>query len=212
MVSRALLAGLITSFIFLAGLSFGLLWDQLRKDKLQETIDEITVYSSALFIESQLLPQVKCEAMEPLLADALKDISEALDKYTFYTKTARVDIDRQKLLYRRYLLANVRYWMFAKRYREECNASNAIILFFFDENCRECLVMADRLTYLKKKYGDKVLVFPVNMYLAKEDPVAHTLAAIYNVTSYPTIIFEDKKYGVLSKEELEGLVCAEIGC
>lgn len=212
MVSRALLAAFITAFIFTSGLFLGLWWDELRTNKLREQIDEITVYSSALFIESQLLPKVECSSMEPLLVDAVKDISRALEDYEAYLKSARIDFDRQRLLYRRYLLANVRYWMFAEKYKEKCRANYSIVLFFFSHDCDPCAIMAERLTYLKKKYGDRVLIFPINMHLAKEDPVAHTLKEIYEVEEYPTVIIEGKKYGMLSKEELEGLICEEIHC
>ncbi len=212
MVKRALIAGFITLIVFLAGLSFGLLWDEMKKDRLREEIDRINVYSSALFIESQLLPDVRCEVMGPLITDAVKDVSEALDTYDAYTKSSRISIDRQRLLYRRYLLANIRYWMFVNRYEKSCGLNSSIVLFFFDEDCKDCLVMADRLTYLKKKYGEKVLVFPLNMYLAKDDPVAHTLKIMYNVTDYPTVIIDGKRYGMMSRDELEGLVCRKISC
>jgi len=212
MVKRSIVAAILTAFVFLSGLSFGLWWDELRKSKLREQIDELTVYSSALFIESQLLPKVKCEAMGPLIEDAIKDISRALEDYEAYMKNSRMDLDRQRLLYRRYLLANIRYWMFAEKYKKDCGANYSIILFFFEKDCRPCVIMADRLTYMKKKYGNSVLICPINMYFAREDPVAHTLREIYNVTEYPTLIIENKKYGVLSKEELEELICKEIHC
>ena len=206
-----MLAGAITLIVFTAGLSFGMLWDSMKKDRLRKNIDEITVYSSALFLESQLLPRVRCTSMEPLLTDAIKDISSALKSYEVYTKNSRIDIDQQRLLYRRYLLANIRYWMFAEKYKEDCGVNTTIVLFFFDEKCRECLVMADQLTYMKKKYGDALLVFPVNMYLAKDDPIAHTLRIMYNVTSYPTVIVDGRKFGFIGRDELEGLVCGN-GC
>jgi hypothetical protein len=45
------------------------------------------------------------------------------------------------------------------------------------------------------------------MDLARRDPVANTLKSIYNVTTYPALVVSGERYGYLSKEELEGLVC-----
>ncbi len=209
MVKRAILAGLLTFLIFFSGLSFGLFWDNLRRQKLDADIDELVIYSSSLFLQSQLIDDVGCSSMKPLIDDSIKDLSDSLERYEKYTSAARFDIDQQQLLYRQYFLSNVRYWLFAKNFKEKCDWNNSLILFFFGPDCPECDVMSERLTYLKKKYEEDVLIFPVNMELASNDPVANTLLKIYNVTSYPSIIIDGKRHAYLGLDNLEALACKE---
>ena len=207
MVKRAVAAAFLTALVFLSGLSLGFFWDTLRTQRSEQRIDELVVYSSALFLESRLIEDAGCESLRPVLDEAMEDLSEALQRYEFYTKQSRVNLDSENLLYRRYLMANLRYWFFYKEFKERCGLNSTIVLFFFGPDCPDCDVMSDRLTLLKKKYGGDVMVFPINMELAARDPVANTLKSIYNVTSYPSLIVNGKKYGYLEKKELEGLVC-----
>ena len=207
MVNRAIAAAFFTAMIFLAGLSFGFFWDSLRTLESEREINELVVYSSALFLESRLLEEAGCESLRPILDEAVLDLSDALERYEYYVRESRLNMDSENLLYRRYLMSNLRYWFFATEFQEKCGLNNTVVLFFFDRDCPDCDVMSERLTFLKNKFGGDVLVFPINMDLAYSDPVAKTLESIYNVTSYPTLIINDVKFGYLSKEHLEDLVC-----
>jgi thiol-disulfide isomerase/thioredoxin len=206
-VSRAIAAAFFTAMIFLAGLSFGFFWDSLRTSESEREINELVVYSSALFLESRLIEDAGCDSLKPILDTAVVDLSEALERYENYVEESRFNMDSENLLYRRYLMSNLRYWFFAKEFQKKCGLNNTVVLFFFDRNCPDCDVMSERLTFLKKKFGSDILVFPINMDLAYRDPVAKTLENIYNVTSYPTLIINDVKFGYLSKDHLEDLVC-----
>lgn len=210
MVNRAVFAGILTAMIFFSGLSLGFFWDELRKDRVNSELDEMFVFSSALFLESQLIDEAGCDSMPPLLDEAVVELSESLGRYENYLRNSRIDIDTERLLYRRYLLSNMRYWLFAKEFQDRCGWNTSISLFFIGPDCAECDLVSDRLTYFKKKYEEDVLVFPVNMELAHDDPVANTLKAIYNVTKYPTVIVDGLKAPDLSKDGLEGLICERI--
>jgi hypothetical protein len=209
MVSRAVLAGLMTMVVFVSGFSVGMLWDSFRKDRIRDELDEISVYSASLFLESQLIDEATCPAYLPLLKDALSDISESLENYRRYSDGSLFGLDRQSVLYRRYLLSNVRYWMLVREYKQTCGWNVSTVIYFFDESCGgACSAMSTRLSYLKQEYGDDLLVFPVNLGLARDDPVANTLLGLYNVTSFPTTVINGEVHrGELSLPELEDLTC-----
>ena len=71
MVNRAILAGLMTMMVFISGFSVGVLWDSLKRERIQSELDEISVYSTSLFLESQLINNVTCSAYLPILTSAL---------------------------------------------------------------------------------------------------------------------------------------------
>ncbi|MBR9689784.1 MAG: thioredoxin [Candidatus Altiarchaeota archaeon] len=213
MVSRAVIAGLMTVIVFVSGFSVGMLWDSLRANKLQANLDEISVYSTSLFLESQLLDELNCPAFLPVIQGALEDISESLDDYLSYSDASLFEIDSKRTIYRKYLLSNIRYWTLSERYREQCGWNASIVLFFFDEYCKApCDSMGSRLDFLKKTYEDDLLIFPINLELAKDDPVALTLLRMYNVTSYPALVIDGMLVGEIPLEDLEGLVCQRLSC
>ncbi|HDR53324.1 MAG TPA: hypothetical protein ENN60_01455 [archaeon] len=213
MANRVVLAGALTLVIFLSGLSVGMLWDSFRRARLESGLDEMAVYTTSLFLESQLIENASCDAVWPILIDAVVGIEESLDRYVAYTEASVTDLDKQQLLYRRYLLANIRYWQFVKTYRDKCEWNASVVLYFFNGDCGgACDAASTRLDYVKKKFGEQLLVFPINMQLAGSDPVAHTLHYLYNISSYPSMVINEQVYGLLSVEELEGVVCQRIGC
>lgn len=212
-MNRAIIAGIITISIFVAGFSLGSLWEVFREEKIQKELDEMSVYSTSLLLQSQLIEEATCPAFFPILTDALKDLRNSLDRYTTYTESSFFDMDGQNLLYRQYLMANIKYWMFAEKYKEQCGWNTSIIIYFFDGDCGDnCTAMSTRLDYLKRKYEDELLVFPVNLNLAKNDPIAKTMVYLYNVTTFPTIMTNGEIYHELSIDELEDLVCQSIIC
>ncbi|MBR9680346.1 MAG: hypothetical protein GOU98_00810 [Candidatus Altiarchaeota archaeon] len=207
------MAGIITLIVFVSGFSVGMVWDQFRTDKIRSNLDEISIYSTSLFLESQLLEELNCPAFLPVISGAVSDISKSLDYYTTYSEASVFGLDEKNLLYRRYLLSNIRYWRLADIYKRDCGWNSTSILYFFDKNCEgDCDELSTRLDYLKRKYGEDLLIFPVNMQFAGDDPVALTLLRLYNITSFPSIVIEGVTYGNLELSVLEGLVCQGINC
>lgn len=207
------MAGIITVIVFVSGFSVGMVWDQFRTQKLQSNLDEISVYSTSLFLESQLLEDLNCPAFLPVIQGAVNDIGTSLDEYTKYTEASVLGLDAQKTLYRKYLLSNIRYWRLSDIYKKQCSWNVTSVLYFFDKSCQQkCDSMSTRLDYLKRKYGETLLIFPINLQFAADDPVALTLMRLYNVTSFPSVIIDGETYGNLGLDELEVLVCKGMTC
>lgn len=207
------MAGIITLIVFVSGFSVGMVWDQFRTQRLQSNLDEISVYSTSLFLESQLLEDLNCPAFLPVIQGAVTDIGTSLDEYTKYTEASVLGLDAQKTLYRKYLLSNIRYWRLSDIYKKKCSWNVTSILYFFDKSCQqECDSMSTRLDYLKRKFGENLLVFPINLQFATDDPVALTLMRLYNVTGFPSVVIDGQTYGNIGLDELEVLVCKDMNC
>lgn len=213
MVNRPMLAGIITLFIFLSGFTMGFFWDSMKEDTIRRDLDELAVYSTSLLIESQLIDETTCEAFWPILKDSLEDLGDSMKRYIDYTESSVLDIDYSSTLYKKYLLSNIRYWMFTEKYKRTCDWNVSTVIFFFDDECKvDCDAMSIRLDYLKRKYDHEVLIFPINLFLAQDDPVTSSLVLLYNVTELPTVVIDGHVHNSLSLEELEALVCQAIDC
>ncbi|MBR9681508.1 MAG: hypothetical protein GOV00_01780 [Candidatus Altiarchaeota archaeon] len=213
MVNRAPLAGIITTFIFLSGFTMGFFWDSMRSNAIEQELNRLSVYSTSLLIESQLIDTTTCDAFWPILKDALGDLGDSMKTYVSYTESSVSNIDYSNLLYKKYLLSNIRYWMFTEKYKQTCGWNVSTVIFFFDDDCDgECDAMSTRLDYLKRKYDNDVLIFPINLWLAQDDPVANSLAILYNVTELPKLVIDGKVFGALELNDLEALVCSTVNC
>lgn len=76
------------------------------------------------------------------------------------------------------------------------------IVDFYADWCRPCKMLQPILEEIKKEYGDKIIIYKVNVDQEKE------LAASFQVTGIPMLLFVPKKgqpvsaKGLLPKEEL----------
>lgn len=110
---------------------------------------------------------------------------------------------------RRYIIDNLNYWFLTQKTKEVCNLNTVIVLYFYkDKDCQECTTQGIRLTYFKKLFEKRLLVFPLDMEL-KTEPMLDILKSKYNITILPTTIIENKKFeGVISQEELKKVICS----
>ena len=207
------MAGIITVIVFVSGFSVGMVWDQFRTEKLRSSLDEISVYSTSLFLESQLLDELNCPAFLPVISGAVKDVSESLSEYTTYSEASVFGLDKQSMIYQKYFLSNIRYWTLVNSYQEKCEWNVTSILYFFDKTCGSpCESMSTKLDYLKRKHDDDLLIFPVNLELSEKNPVALSLLRLYNITNFPSIVVNGAAHGNLDVEVLEGLICENTNC
>lgn len=209
-------AGIITALVFLLGLSLGLLIDELRQTQAQQVINKQeaefnSLYIQSLFLTSQTIKTTNqsCNVVKKALATSIADLGEALDKFLAFKKEGRLNLDQGKSLERRYLLSNIRYWIISRNYKQLCPDANVVnVLYFFSEtHCDQCPNQGVILTYFKKRFGDRLLVFPINVDL-KEEPVIGLLTAAFNVTRLPSIVIEDKTYsGIIAKSDFFRIIC-----
>lgn len=208
-------AGIITALVFLLGLSLGLLIDELRQAQAQDIINKQeaefnSLYIQSLFLTSQTIKTTNqsCNVLKRALSTAVADLGEALDRFLAFKKEGRLNIDQGRYLERRYLLSNVRYWIISRDYKQLCPDADVVnVLYFFSEKqCDQCPNQGVILTYFKKRFGDRLLIFPINIDL--DEPVVGLLTAAFNITTLPSIVVEDKTYrGIIGKSEFLKIIC-----
>jgi hypothetical protein len=215
---RRLTSLLITFLLFLLGVSLGMLIDKERISWSERMhADNELLYESSN-IQYLLLSQLDDTESEcPVLLTALEknivELGENLERLLNYEKDS---IFRNEKAYqmqkRKYFLSNVKYWLLSSKVADVCPEYDAInILYFYStENCPICPNQGVVLTYYKNIFQEKLLVFPIDIDLKKEEPVIDLLISRFGLTTYPTLIINNQKYeGVVYKEKLGRIICAE---
>lgn len=211
--SRYFIALGITLLIFIPGLLLGMVFDNARISALQaqSEIQELNFKSlqlNYLYISELKNTTQSCIPLKVSLEKSIKELSKSLEKIEEYKVGAKIDGANFDLLSRRYLLDNLNYWLLSKKTKELCNLDTVNILYFFDDNCDICPNQGIVLTYFKKKLGDKLLVFPINLGLSEDETMISVLKGTYNVTTVPSLIIDDELYsGILNTEDLQIVLC-----
>jgi len=92
--------------------------------------------------------------------------------------------------------------------KKKCNLDIVPIIYFYSADCPSCPNQGTILTYFKKKFGEQVLVFPINVDLKNSEPMVDIVMEQFTVKKYPTLIIDNRKFeGVVSKEQLQEQIC-----
>lgn len=213
--TRIFLAFIITFLIFTLGLTLGLLLDTQRiqwseRESKQQKADYESLQWQYLFLTSTEDKEETCILLKAAFDKSVIDLGESLDRVQSYRKQSQINDEDYALIERAYIIDNLKYWLLARQYKQECGGEYAIVLYFFSEkNCPICPDQGVILTHYKKIYEEKLLVFPINTDLETQESSVKILQSRYNVTELPSIIVGNRKYsGVVSMESLAEIICS----
>jgi hypothetical protein len=210
---KHLIAAILTVGIFLLGLFLGLLVDGERIDFLKsqsdaEKLDYSSMQLQYAFID-QLSQENNCPAVSKTFEQNINNLEDARMRLENYDEDAKLGKDDFIVLKREYTHAQIRYWLLAKKTKEICDAELSSILYFYANNelCPRCEDQAFILTYLKKRFKQKLMIFALDSDLV-EEPLISILKDTYNLTFYPTLIIDDEKYeGFTEKDDILRVIC-----
>lgn len=206
------IAGVITFLIFSLGLTLGLVLKDYRNSEVMDINQQQEVNYLSLQLQYLYLTSFSNYNNCPILATTLKgtvtDLSDSLSKVIEYEENQKVDDAQKTIIQRRYVLDNLRYWLLAKESKQKCHLNIVPILYFYTQECESCPVQGTILTFFKKQFGEQVLVFPINLDLREAEPMVEIAISQFNISHFPTLIIDDKKYpGVVKKEQLQLIIC-----
>lgn len=209
-------AALLTLLIFSFGLSLGMIIDNERFKWMEDTnngqeINYQSLQFQYLYVSELEDSNESCRALSATLEKSVAELSESLDKFIQYNEQKTIRNGNFEVIARRYLLDNLKYWLFVQKARDACGGINSIdILYFYsEENCDTCPNQGVLLTYYKKIFKENLLVFPINIDLGDKEPMVKLLMSQFNIESTPSIVINDNAYsGVVNKERLGSLICS----
>ena len=206
------IAAIITVLVFSLGLTLGAVIDnaRFRANELENRQQELE-YKSLQF-QSLYLAKIErdksCPVLQAALQSSVTTLSESLDKVTAFQSNDPSNSE-YKYLMRRYLIDNLRYWLIAAETKHLCGLNIVTVLYFYSNDCAQCPDQGVLLTHYKNVYGDRLLVFPIDVDV-DDEPMIKILQGQYNLSQYPTIVVDDTKFeGMLPKDQLGVLLCRE---
>ena len=213
---KYILAGFITLLLFMLGLILGLLIDTERLQWLEDQnkeqeLDFKSIQLQYLYLTNAENNDYVCPVLQATLQQAVADLSKSLDRYQNFEENTQINSESYRAIGRQYVLDNVNYWLLARKSKDVCGLNVLNVLYFYKKECSSCPDQGVILTYFKNILGDKFLVYPIDADIAGEEPVVGIVQARHNITIYPTIIVEEKKYeGVVGREDMKKIICTHL--
>ncbi len=204
-----------TLLVFLSGFLLGLVIEGKRIAYTSTIFQEHTVDLSSSQLQYTYLSSLKTNEACPVVYDALEKNLVTLDRTRAqlekFAADSKISDDEFTVLKRQYALEQLRYWLLASSVKDLCKQQFVRILYFYsnDEQCPGCEEQEFILTYLKKKFGQNLLIFSVDEQL--NEPMIQLLEKQYNITSFPGIVVEEKKVNAIpyaSQEMMEKEICS----
>lgn len=210
--NRYFLAFFITLIVFMLGLLLGLVIEDRRVQLIKYQNDMQKLDFSSLQLQYQFIDmfgeEKNCGALTTAFEESISNLENSRNKLEGYTQNSNLNRKEFDLLKREYTLAQLNFWMLTKKTKNLCGLEPATIFYFYadSKSCSRCDDQAFVLTYLKNKLGANLLNFVFDSQL--EEPMITILKKNYNLTEYPTLIINDKKFsGFVSKEEILQEIC-----
>lgn len=212
---KYILAGVITFLIFSLGLTLGFILEDYRYSLVEDINTEQEVNYLSLQLQYLYLDifsnQNNCPILETALKETVKDLDESLSEVISYEEDNKGSETQKNLITRRYVLDNLRYWFLALESKRKCNLDIVPILYFYSTECPSCPNQGTVLTFFKNKFGQQVLVFPINVDLREEEPMVEITKSQFGITKVPTLVVDNKKYeGVMTEEKLQKIICSSL--
>ncbi|MBW3013899.1 hypothetical protein KY335_01505 [Candidatus Woesearchaeota archaeon] len=213
---KYVIAAFITAAIFFMGFFLGLVVENKRVDLMTDLYQEHTVAFSSSQMQYEYLNEFinneTCDSVFETYYTSLEDLDKTQRRLEDYSKNEKINHKQFDLLKREYLLAEVKFWLLAKKIKDKCDSNMVPLLNFHApaEECPDCDEQSFVLSYLKKKFGQKLLIFSFNLKDINE-PMVNILKLSYNVTELPTIIVDDQKFhGFSIRDDLEPAICSRL--
>ena len=194
---KYIIAGVITLGVFLLGLFLGLAIEGKRVNYIeslsrQQNLDFSSLQLQYAFID-EMSQEKNCLAVQRTFEQNINNLESTRARLENFDTDATLNKKEFDVLKNEYILAQIRYWMLAERTRKLCGSDVVSVLYFFSDNkeCPDCDRQAFILTYLKKRFKDKLLIFSFDSKFESE-PMIPLLKKTYNITAYPTVVIEGK--------------------
>lgn len=211
------IAAIITFLFFSLGITMGVLLTEKRIESLQlvassQKMDYESMQLQTLFLEESVGTD-KCLIVSNAMDVHMRTLSDTGDRIEGYIQGTQVSEESFNEAKREYILAQLKYWLLAKKAEKMCGRNMVSIIYFYsnEEKCSNCGAQSRVLTHLKELFPDELLVFSFDASFEQEAMI-QMLKTVYGITQYPTLLIGEKKHeGMVTEAELLEEICGKLG-
>ena len=205
---KYLIAFILTIIIFTGGIFLGMIFEKVQLSSSERTILNEKVGLRSLQLQEKFIESgTDCAALNKVLQNNINELTQKMQEVAAYQKKAIFSQDEFDLQLRDYFLTEIQFFLISQEISKKCPKDNVNILYFYDENAFD--TQGDILDYVKKVFGDNVLIFSFDSAFKKE-PMIEVLMASYGIAKFPSVVVEDHIFQWhASVEKILKVVCDE---
>ncbi len=182
----------------------------LNARQLRTDYESLQVQELYLTLVASKSRNASCAVFSSALTSTVKRLSTSLELVERARARDTTSLTERELVLieRQYLTDNLRYWLVARNAKESCGLDIVTVLYFTStKECSACATQGAVLSYFKKKFGERLLIFPLNTALESDEPTLSLLRAQYGITDVPGVVVEDDVFPTgITREEFEAVL------
>ncbi|HLD79974.1 MAG: hypothetical protein A2822_01260 [Candidatus Staskawiczbacteria bacterium RIFCSPHIGHO2_01_FULL_41_41] len=208
-LKKYLLAFFLTLLVFSGGIVVGITLENARLSSaeqitLQEKVSLRSLQLQHNYIDSGI---TDCKTLNTILENNINELGKKVSIIIDYEKKAIFSEEEFNLQLQDYFLTEIQFYLLAQEIEQKCPQNSVKILYFYDENRDD--TQGDILAYLKKRFGNRLLIFSLNSQFPQE-PMINIFLTYYKITQYPAVVIEEEVYqGHRTTEQLMDDICKE---
>ena len=207
--SRYILAAILTLIILASGIGIGLVIEKARllaseRSNVMQDIALNSLQVQQLYLDAYNINS--CESIQKLLESNMNDLDLSMKRLVKYSKSAVINKEDFELNLRDYFITELQYFLISEKMKSKCKMDSVNVLYFYiqtEESDRQGYV----LDFIKKKFGDQVMIFSFNANFESE-PMIEMLTKAHDLEEFPAIAINSKTFeGYTPEEGVERAVC-----
>ena len=204
-IGRYIEAFIVTLSIFALGVFLGYYISEIRIKEMFLEYEDLRLKISGAMLETKILEGELCKYD---VLDITGKEKVELGREVERLETLRGKTDKDVLrLKEEYSLLSINQMFLVEKWKEECNKSISIIIFFYSnlQNVTESENQGFVLDYVYEKHPNKVSIYAYDVDM--ENPAITTLKRKYGIVVAPMLVINGGiSPGFQSRERIEGLI------
>ena len=203
-----LIAFILSALVFASGLLLGNYLDEMSRLKLSEEISK--THQRLASVQLLSLMEANSSSYCPLYISSLHEIDTEIENSGHkLTYLENVKLVQDNELKNNYFILEGESYLLSKKAKQLCNDTSILLInFYSNSNCDSCAaagieILGARDDLLDENISVKLFSFDGTI----GSPIANSLKNQYNVTTYPSIVINDRVYpGMHNKEQIKSIL------
>ena len=202
-LSKYIITFVITALLFGGAFYLSNYFNNKKTESIKVTEDQISIDLLSSETQFDIFKQSSCDQIDGSILEG--DLDTLGNRLRYMEGQIGIDNPEVVQLRKYYSILQIKDYLLMKNYNTNCNKKNVAILYFYSNNCQDCVKQDYVLTDLRDTYPKlHIYYFDYNLDLS----ALKTLISLNKVSDQtPSFMINDKIYnGFMSSEKLQSIV------